>query len=191
MLIYLSRADNNEIVEVAGCNKCRRMLTTPAVLASAGIPISHSRTVANVRYKTLVACAVWGRHPQATARWSTQGQDRVLHKPDRLPGFALEKFGHLTPMTLTQVPSQAQLQLCLREETCMNLGNLISVSPEPSLQSPRQDRPHPRWMPQHWPPRPCLPWRKWVLAGYSSLCPETEVQNGLVNPSRIHLSLMG
>ena len=92
-----------------------------------------------------MACAVWGRHPQATAHQSTQGQDRALHKPDGLPGFALEKFGHLAPMTLTQVPSQAQLQLCLWEETCMNLSNLISVSPEPSLRSSRWDRPHPRW----------------------------------------------
>lgn len=97
-----------------------RMLTTPVMPASAGILISHSCTVANFRYKTSSAFGVSRMHPQATACQSALGQAYVLHKPDRLPGFALEKFGHSTPMTLTQL----HLQLCLWEETCVNLQNL-------------------------------------------------------------------
>lgn len=85
------------------------------VLASAGILISHSCTVANFRYKTSVAWTLQGWHPQAVAHQSAQRQVHVLHKPDGLSGFALEESGH--PMTLTQAPSQAKLQLCLQEET--------------------------------------------------------------------------
>lgn len=113
------------------------MLTAPTAPASVGIRISHSHMVANFRYETLVACAVWRTHSQAATCQSTQGQDSVLHKPGRVPGFTLEKFVYLASMTLTQVPSQAELQLCLQEETCMHFSNLISASLEPSLPTSR------------------------------------------------------
>lgn len=144
-----------------------------------GILISHSHMVANFRYKTSwLVLSGEDVHKPPLAR-AHRGRTGFCTNQGGLPGFALQRCGYLASMALTQAPSQAEMQLCLQEKTCMHLSNLVSASPEPSLQSSRQDQPHPRLSSAPvLATRPCLPWRKPVLVGHSSPCPKVEVQMG-------------
>lgn len=60
----------------------------------------------------------------------------------------------------------------------MNSTNFIPVSPEPSLQSSRRDRPHPRWISAPMLATKAMPALEERGAGRTQLTCVTEVQNG-------------